>query len=508
MVLAGIATGAGAQSSQATFARALDSAKAPESQLERTRTLPLGDSTAARYEQTVGGLPVLGGAVVVLDGPASAPAVVTDSSTAGVEAPAAAEISAARAIGIARGATGASGNRAAPSANLAIDPAHANALVRRVVLASKRPLKDFEVTVDAASGKVLATRNLLKYATGSANLFTPNPIVTNGGYTGIGQGKRADHKDKDTAKLTSLRTPVTLENLDPGNCLSGLYVSSRLGKGKGKEVCKPSRNWNAVTRADDRFEALMGYFHIDTIQTYMHSIGLTGPTDVHPGRIVSIANNLADDQSFYSTIDEKMHYGAGKVDDAEDGDVIVHEFGHAIQDNQVPGYGVGDQARAIGEGFGDFMSALNTFISPGVVDLDAAEYCIFDWDGTSGYGGPGVRPCGRLATGVNAFGSTDTFEDAKDTCKIGGGHLEVHCLGEVWAQGLINLLNDIPLESGVPPIAVDVLNSQFLYADNESLSEAVDHLIDADNTLYSGGHIAAICNEMETERGIDASSCP
>jgi Zn-dependent metalloprotease len=505
-VSAGFAAGATADPGNTTVAAALKSAKAPASQLEATRTVHLGDATVTRYAQEVGGVAVLGGDVVVVDDQGSAPEVVTDASTAAVAAPPEADVSAAEAIAIARSASGASGNRAAPTAKLAIDPDQGGALVRRVVIASQRPLKDFEVTIDAASGEVLATRNLLRYATGSAQLYTPNPIATNGGYDGIGRNKDADKNDKDTAKLTSLRTPVVLDRLDSGDCLTGTYVKSRLGDRNGKPVCKPSRNWDEVTRANDRFEALMGYYHIDVIQDYMNDIGFSGANDVHPGPITSIADNFKADQSFYSPGDGKMHYGEGGVDDAEDGDVIVHEFGHAIQDAQVPGYGKSDQARSLGEGFGDFMSALNQFISPPAPDLEEAEYCIFDWDGTGGYGGPGVKPCGRLATGENSDGSTDTYGEAKFTCKFGGS-LEVHCFGEVWAQGLINLLNDIPTEVGIPPIAKDVLASQFLYSKDESYKEAVNHLLDADMLNYGGTHIAAICNEMDLQRAIPGTDC-
>jgi hypothetical protein len=37
----------------------------------------------------------------------------------------------------------------------------------------------------------------------------------------------------------------------------------------------------------------------------------------------------------------------GGVDDAEDADVILHEYGHAIQDNQVPGFGSSLEAGAM-----------------------------------------------------------------------------------------------------------------------------------------------------------------
>ena len=50
--------------------------------------------------------------------------------------------------------------------------------------------------------------------------------------------------------------------------------------------------------------------------------------------------------------------GTGGVDDGEDADVIVHEYGHSLQDQAAPSFAA-DAARAatMGEGFGDYMAA-------------------------------------------------------------------------------------------------------------------------------------------------------
>ena len=44
------------------------------------------------------------------------------------------------------------------------------------------------------------------------------------------------------------------------------------------------------------------------------------------------------------------------MDDAEDAEVVVHEYGHSVQDDQVPGFGTTLQAGAIGEAFGDYLA--------------------------------------------------------------------------------------------------------------------------------------------------------
>ena len=77
-----------------------------------------------------------------------------------------------------------------------------------------------------------------------------------------------------------------------------------------------------------------------------------------------IADAFKDDNSFYSPATRLIKYGAGGVDDAEDGDVVTHEYGHSIQDAQDRGFGTSLGAGSLGEGFGDFVSAVNTSITP------------------------------------------------------------------------------------------------------------------------------------------------
>jgi hypothetical protein len=488
---------------------ALSAAKAPLSQLHQTDSVTYKGVTITRYEQTIDGIPVINGEVSVMSAPEAAPTVVGDGTSqlpaaAKTAATTAKRISAAQAIAIARSATGAAGLRARPTAALAIDPKR-GAVVRRVELASSRPMKDFEVLVDATTGDVLSTRNRLQDATAHAKLYTPNPIANNGGsYSGIGTSKKADHNDKDTAKLTSLRKAVTFNVKSGQHCLVGADVNARVGKGKGKPVCKSSLNWKGVTRSNNKFEALEAYDQISQVADFYRALGFTGSADPHPDVQKIIADNFPDDNSFYSPNDRKIRYGTGGVDDAEDGDVVTHEYGHAVQDAQDRGFGSTDEAGALGEGFGDYQSTLNLLLSP-VTPTAKQAFCIFDWDGTSGYGGPGVKPCGRLATGEDG---TNTYNQAKSTCSLGHGREEVHCLGEVWSHGLIDLLGNLPLQSGVPPIPVDVILSQFGYADNETFKQAVNGLVAADTTAFGGADVAAICAEMKGDRGINASSCP
>ena len=96
-------------------------------------------------------------------------------------------------------------------------------------------------------------------------------------------------------------------------------------------------------------------------------------------------NQVGIDNSYSWDKHDMIRLGKGGVDDAEDAEVVVHEYGHAVHDAQVPGYGASLDAGAIGEAFGDYLAV--------TVGLDAdRQYgwpvraprtCVMDWDATS-----------------------------------------------------------------------------------------------------------------------------
>ena len=104
----------------------------------------------------------------------------------------------------------------------------------------------------------------------------------------------------------------------------------------------------------------MAYYQIDRSQTYIQSLGLLEPNPTPNGIDDRVQRATADafkrDNSFYSPATQRSCTASGGVDDAEDGDVIMHEYGHSIQDASVarlrPQLGL--QPGALGEGFGDY----------------------------------------------------------------------------------------------------------------------------------------------------------
>src|SRR4051794_7561971 len=488
LLLALGSAGPAAAAPRSSVSRELRAAAAPENELgaASSTTLP-GGAVVHRFQQRVDGLSVLGSQAIVNDAPGSAPRLVADSTKAAIRSPAPARISRAQAIDSASAAIGVSGLRGRVSADLAIEPGAGGTPVWRILMPAAKPLGDFEVLVDASSAQVVSRHNLLeRFQTGHAKLYDPNPVVEHRGARGL----RGDHHDRDTPLLRRLRRPVTLPNIDDGqDCLRGRWVHALRGK-KNKETCKSSLNWSRVTRSDSRFEALMVYFQINRSQAYIQSLGFSNsnssPNGIDDRTQRAIADAFKRDNSYYSPATGAIVYGSGGVDDAEDGDVILHEYGHALQDSSSPAFGhsSGFQPGALAEGSSDYWAAAMSSLAPRAANED--DVCIFDWDATTyGRSFPRVPPersgrkCGRRADVGRTLHKAEQNRCGSD----------VHCVGQVWSTALWNLRREFVRRNPGGGRRMDrlYLASQFLYTGTERFKTARTAAGCADGALYPGG---------------------
>src|SRR3954469_10445550 len=129
----------------------------------------------------------------------------------------------------------------------------------------------------------------------------------------------------------------------------------------------------------------MGYYWVTRAQLYIQSLGFgsTLPA-VNKRQQLLRVDQFGGDNSFYRNGTSKLTITVGKggVDDGEDAEVIVHEYGHSVQDDQVPGFGSSLEAGSIGEAFGDYLSVAVTSWATGV-PTRTPEACVADWDSTS-----------------------------------------------------------------------------------------------------------------------------
>jgi hypothetical protein len=206
-------------------------------------------------------------------------------------------------------------------------------------------------------------------------VFYPNPVQQ------LGIETLTDNKDADFAALAPAYRQVVLTNLDGSGTLTGRYVVVKSATGT------PARSdggafpvWH---RDADQFEQVMGYYWVTTAQQYLQSLGF-GSTlrPVNQRQIELRINQFGGDNSFFREDKANITLGKGGVDDAEDAEVIVHEYGHSVQDGQVPGFGVNLESGAIGEAFSDYLAVVVTSWKTGVPAL-TPEPCVADWDSTS-----------------------------------------------------------------------------------------------------------------------------
>jgi hypothetical protein len=464
--------------------------QAPSGQLVEEGSVVVGETRVRRLQQRVDGIDVLDGQAIVASDAGRSPRVITDSTRVGLAVPRAARISRTEAMDTARRYSSVREVRdPAPEAKLVIDASAAGGrLVWQVLIAAARPLADLETLVDAQTGLVVGSRHLEVSDTAPARVFDPNPVVQQQSYAGL-----SDKKDRDSPLLDSLLIPVTLERITSGSrCLEGAFVTV-LSTRKARPVCSDTLDFSGVTRSQSDFEAVMSYFHIDRLQSYIQSLGFT---NVNNRQTRVIVNPFRFDNSFYFVRDKTIRLGRGGVDDAEDADIIVHEYGHAIQDAQVPGFGRAIDARSMGEGFGDYLAAAaSAEFGPG--NRQAFDACIGDWDAIS------YRR--KEPSCLRRADETWTLGEARRKCQR-----QIHCVGTVWSSALLRLrqlLGDDDLGRNV----VDrvVLASHFLQSADVKFPQAGRAVECADEMLYPSGvpddcqgeHFTAIHAEL-TASGI------
>jgi Zn-dependent metalloprotease len=480
---------------------ALKRADAPAAQLRPTAraTLP-GGAIVERFGQEVGGVPVVGAGVVVVDQIAAKPELLFDKTRDEIAAPATPAVSRSAAIVTATAGEDSSN----VSVRQVIVPGRAGTLAWEVTYSTPAPA-DYVVDVNAVTGDVISKRNLIRDVTGHARVFVPNAVVENDGYRHADGGtfNIKDDGDADSAALTALRSPVTLENIDDGqDCLRGAWVNARYGQTQ-KELCKASLDWSHITRHSNKFEALMAYYHVDQAQQYIQSLGF-GTINAESQDVV--VDSVSEDNSYYHPNIDQIEMGSGGVDDAEDADVFVHEYGHAIQDAQTSGTGFGGGNRsdsgAQGEGFGDYFA--EAYSTEKVGFDDEWSHCVMEWDATS-YDNNTLYP-----PGICLRRTDDPRTLSQQSTQVCGTQrhpdFEIHCIGEVWSSALFELRQQLGDSGGDSVMDKVVLASHTMLPDaTPSFKEGSEALLAADDSLYpdasnqSGMGDGLHCDEIRAE---------
>jgi hypothetical protein len=251
-------------------------------------------------------------------------------------------------------------------------------------------------------------------STGVGSVFAVNPVQE------LGLEGLTDQKDSDAAVPAAAYHDVALTNLDGSGYLCGDYACVRTSTG---DLAYSPTNTFRYTRHDDRFEQVMAYYWITEAQKYVHSLGfgVTRRGVDNVSQPVRIDQYGADNSFTTDHPTNEIRYGKGGVDDAEDAEVVLHEYGHALHQGQGFQF-TSEQAGAISEGFADYWAVTVSDVvakRQGWAEREPLP-CVADWDSTS-YTSD-VPHCLRRID-----------ENLHYPADLTG---EVHADGEIWSRAL------------------------------------------------------------------------
>ena len=300
--------------------------------------------------------------------------------------------------------------------------------------------------------------------TAPATVFAPNPVAQ------LQDQTLTDQKDADYAALQPAYVTRTLTHLDGSGFLRGDYAY--VDSGTGPLARAPF----TYHRDDDRFEQVMAYYWATQAQLYLQELGIPD-VNAEPQRMK--IGQFGVDNSYYNGAkkDDLLRFGKGGVDDAEDAEVVLHEYGHAMQDDQVPGFGSTAESGAVGEGFGDYWAvAVSSRYAP---TPDAP--CVADWDAISYTSRP--PHCLRRTD------STKTYP-----ASLAG---EVHADGEIWSSALYGVRTRL----GAVKADTAIVRAQYAFAPDTTMRAAAATTIATVRRLY-GAQDAALATQSFAERGL------
>lgn len=302
---------------------------------------------------------------------------------------------------------------------------------------------------------------------GTGNVFDPDPRTT----------LNTDALT-DTSAATAFDAAYFSKSLRDITLANGVYsLSGPFINIKDIEApnTAPSTTTNGIwtaKRGSDAFDDTNVYFQIDQSQRYIQSLGFTNIIN----RPLNVDTNgvSGDDNSHYSGgSSDYLAFGHGCVNDSEDADVILHEYGHGIQANINSSWSGGDTG-AMGEGFGDYWAGSYSYSTP-----NGPAYhpeWVFSWDGHS------TCWSGRMLNRTDAkYNSSKTY-GAHQSVTEGGVTFQSD---ELWSAPLFQSLTSL-MAAGKSRADVDkiILQAHFGLGSGVKMPAMATAIVNAAHNLF------------------------
>lgn len=312
-----------------------------------------------------------------------------------------------------------------------------------------------------------------------AKVFNPDPLTpANQNYGGI----FIDNNDANASWMNATYVQVDIPaTFDTGN--NTFYLENDLVMIDEIEsptiAVSTSLDENFFfDRSMSGFEEVNTFFHITNYHDYISSLGYDTLMDMQI--VVDAHGQFGADNSVFNRNggNPNLVFGTGGVDDAEDADVILHEYAHALSWDANNNSNFSNERAGLDEGLADYF-ATSYSRSQHNYHWDS----MFTWDGHNQFwaGRTAVTPMNYPATTPN-----------------------IYATGEIWNCAMSAIWGDLG------QIITDKLMLETLHflTDNATLPEAATYVLQADTILFGGVHTSTICNRFQQKNIFDNNCKP
>ena len=339
----------------------------------------------------------------------------------------------------------------------------------RVRVHRTTPRAEYIVYVNAETGSVIQAYDNLAAITGRGRVFMPHPMARDRHFAPLDE-------DGDVRRPTpESYVDVPLNGLTGRHVLDGARATTKL---TGRRVRTRDHDFR-VNSNRAGFEEVSAYYHVDRAIAYLETLGYKGARRIFDSPLEIDARGTPEDNSWYSPGERTLTFGLGDVDDAEDGETVLHEFGHALQDAICPDFGQSAEAAAMGEGFGDYFAG--SFFER--AKPERYRLAVMSWDGVFYEGDP---PCVRRLDSPFTY---ETFDHSP------GDH--EHDNGEIWSAALWQVREAL----GRTKADRVIVDSHFQLDGFTTFARGARAILDADRNLHRGENEAALLRVFR-RRGI------
>jgi len=334
-----------------------------------------------------------------------------------------------------------------------------------------------ELIIDNA-GNVLSRKRLALFVKKDtliqSKVFLPDPLTSAQKEYGAG-GLYKNNNGADVPELNAERKPkgMRLKFENDTFYAENNYAIIKDLQAPSQIVFKSKQANFDFTRSQSQFREMNALYHIEVYRDYLKKIGL--PFTSMYQMPVDPSAHFGADQSSFEIADLTLLLGTGGVPDAEDADVIIHEYTHGLNWFIAPNTISGNQRLAVEEANCDVMAC---FHSKAMSDYNWRW--IFNWDGHNEF-----------------WDGRDGNTDNKYPDDLSA---DFYYSSLIWS----GMLNDIGEDVGRDVLTRLLFQSVYSYANNLNMQEAANLLLQADSLLYNKNHFTQLQLRMQ-ERGFNVS---